>query len=125
MPRTNVLFYVPDGILPRKNAYVDVQDGILPRKNEVLAPRCPTGDGKQSSHHHLDRGPPQNESFGATEAHATNPSPCRAQVTGGGQVRSQVTGHRSGHRSGQVRSGQVRPGHGKARQGKARQGKAR
>ena len=50
--------------------------------------------------------PPQNESFGATEAHAANPSPCRVQVRSG-QVRSGQV--RSGQaRSGQVRSGQVR-----------------
>ena len=75
--------------------------------------------------------PPKNESFGAIEAHAANPSPCRVQVRSGqvrsGQVRSGQV--RSGQvRSGQVRSGQVRSGQvrsGQVRSGQVRPGQVR
>ena len=106
----NAYFHVPDGIFLVKN-------GIFLWAGEIGRPGTGIPGAKTTSHPDLDRGPPQNESFGATKAHAANPSPCRVQVRpvrSGHQVRSGKV------RSGQVRSVQVRSG--QASSGQVRSG---
>ena len=95
---------------PEHGKHSSLPEKIYPEDKEKLSflmktgPRPATKAVGKNSQAHLDRDPPQNESFSATEAHTAHPAPggFRSSRVKSGQVTGQITDQVTGRVRSQV-----------------------